>query len=122
MAEAGTAGEQTLTVALDNPDGETLYRGQAARVDAHEQQRRVAEREAQRPVCERCGRKFTDERWEETTVRGGAWATGNLAVCGTCHADDVAREEAARRQATVPPLEEDQEPARPSRSFFRRRG
>ncbi|MER5808765.1 hypothetical protein ABT143_11315 [Streptomyces sp. NPDC002033] len=95
--------------ALDNPDGD-LYRAQLARAD---------ERAAQRPVCKRCGRKFTDERWGETTVRGGAWTAGDLTVCGPCHADDVAREQAAREQAArlqaaaPPPLEGDREPARP---------
>ncbi|MFF3158993.1 hypothetical protein [Streptomyces sp. NPDC057910] len=109
----GRTGEQTLTAALDNPDGDALCRAQAARAD---------EREAQRPVCRRCGQKFTDDRWEETTARGGAWTAGDLTVCGTCHADDVAREQAARLQAAVPLLEDDREPARPGRGLFRRRG
>ncbi|WP_245877424.1 hypothetical protein [Streptomyces glaucescens] len=41
----GRTGEQTLTAALDNPDGDALYRRQAARADADEEQRRAAERE-----------------------------------------------------------------------------
>ncbi|WP_436952276.1 hypothetical protein [Streptomyces sp. SudanB182_2057] len=46
-------------------------------------------------------------------------------MCGTCHADDVAREEAtagaARLQAAAPPEpEDDQEPGR-GRGWFRRR-
>ncbi|MFB6999355.1 replication-relaxation family protein [Streptomyces virginiae] len=118
----GRTGEQTLTAALDNPDGDALYRAQAARADERAARRRAAEREAQRPVCSRCGQKFTDDRWEETTARGGAWTAGDLTVCGTCHADDVAREQAARLQAAVPPLEDDREPARPGRGLFRRRG
>ncbi|MCP3770697.1 MULTISPECIES: hypothetical protein [unclassified Streptomyces] len=44
-----------------------------------------------------------------------------MAVYGTCHADDVAREEAARLQAAAPPEpEDDQEPGR-GRGWFRRR-
>ncbi|MFI8103733.1 hypothetical protein [Streptomyces sp. NPDC086023] len=112
----GRTSEETLTAALDNPDGDALYRAQATRADERAAQRRAAEREAQRPVCKRCGQKFTDERWEEITARGGAWTAGDLTVCGTCHADDVGREQAARLQAAVPPPpEDDREPARPGR-------
>lgn len=64
----GRDGEQTLTDALDNPDGHALYRAQEARADAEDQRRCAAQREADRPVCTRCGWKFTDERWEEITV------------------------------------------------------
>ncbi|MDQ0798284.1 hypothetical protein [Streptomyces sp. B1I3] len=53
----GREGEQTLTAALDNPDGDVLYRDQAARADAEEERRRAAEREERRPVCTRCGAK-----------------------------------------------------------------
>ncbi|MEU0274803.1 hypothetical protein [Streptomyces sp. NPDC006307] len=122
----GREREQTLTAALDNPDGDALYRRQYAQADAEEERRRAAEREARRPVCKRCGRKFTDQRWEETTART-AWKAGDLAVCGTCHAGDVAREEAtaetARLQAAAPPESEHthhQEPDR-GRGWFRRR-
>ncbi|CAL9332275.1 hypothetical protein [Streptomyces sp. enrichment culture] len=50
---------------------------------------------------------------------------GNLSVCGTCHADDIAREEAvaeaAGLQAAAPPEpEDDQEPGR-GRGWFCRR-
>ncbi|MFF3342986.1 hypothetical protein [Streptomyces flavidovirens] len=68
----GRTGEQTLKAALDDPDGDVLYRRQAARAEAEEEQRRSEEREARRPVCSGCGAKFTDQRWEETTVRGYA--------------------------------------------------
>jgi len=107
-----------------NPDRDVLLRDQEARADAEEERRRVGEREAQRPVCERCGRKFTDQRWEETTAHRTAWNAGDVSVCGTCHADDVAREEAAteaaRLQAAAPPEpEDDQEPGR-ARGWFRR--
>ncbi|GGK31556.1 hypothetical protein GCM10011583_74260 [Streptomyces camponoticapitis] len=121
----GRTGEQKLTAALDNPDGDVLYRDQAARADAAEERRRAAAREAQRPVCKRCGQKFTDQRWEETTARGGPWTAGDASVCGTCRADDVARKEAAseaaRLQATASPEpEDDQEPDK-GRGWFRRR-
>ncbi|MCX4632853.1 hypothetical protein [Streptomyces sp. NBC_01443] len=118
----GRTGEQTLTAPLDNPDGDALYRDQAARADERETQRRAAERAARRPVCKRCGQKFTDQRWEETTTHRTAWNAGDVTVCGTCHADDIAREEAARRQAAAPPPpQEDQEPGRPTCGLFRRR-
>ncbi|TVL87436.1 hypothetical protein CD790_33410 [Streptomyces sp. SAJ15] len=121
----GRKGEQTLTAALDNPDGDALFREQEARADAEDKRRRAAEREAQRPVCKRCGRKFTDERWEEITMHRTAWQAGDLSVCGPCHTDDVARQEAAaeaaRRQAAAPEPEADgQEPGKPRRGMFRR--
>ncbi|MFE2943826.1 hypothetical protein ACFXKG_33010 [Streptomyces sp. NPDC059255] len=97
----GRTGEQTLTAALDNPDGDALYRDQEARADAEDKRRHAAEREAQRPVCKRCGSKFTDQRWEETTARGGAWTAGDRSVCGTCRADDFAREEAVAEAARL---------------------
>ncbi|MFF9556262.1 hypothetical protein ACF1DY_10625 [Streptomyces albus] len=122
----GRTGKQTLTAALDNPDGEALYRRQYARADAEDKRRRAAQREAQRPVCKRCGRKFTDQRWDETTMHRTAWSAGALSVCSDCHADDVARKEAAaeaaRFQAAAPSgPEHDREPGR-LRGLFRRRG
>jgi ribosome-binding protein aMBF1 (putative translation factor) len=66
-----------------------------------------------------CGRRLPSHRT--------AWSAGDLSVCGTCHADDVARQkataEAARRQAAAPPQPEDdgQEPGKPRRGLFRRR-
>jgi hypothetical protein len=122
----GRDGEQTLTDALDNPDGDALYHRQYTRTEAEDERRRTAEREARRPVCKRCGQKFTDQRWEETTART-AWKAGDLSVCGDCHADDVARKEApaeaARLQAATPSEpepEHDQKPGR-LRGLFRRR-
>ncbi len=52
-------------------------------------------------------------------------AVGDKSVCGPCHADDVARQEAAaeaaRLEAAAPPEpEDDQEPGR-DRGWFRRR-
>ncbi|MGW4549944.1 replication-relaxation family protein [Streptomyces violaceorubidus] len=121
----GRTTEQTLTDALDNPDGDALYRAQQARAEAQDKQRRAAEREAQRPACSRCGRKFSDERWEEITVHRTAVRAGDRSVCGPCPADDVARQEAAaeaaRQEAAVPPEPEDaHEPGR-GRGWFRRR-
>ncbi|MFJ8596854.1 hypothetical protein [Streptomyces sp. NPDC093598] len=119
----GRNDEQTLTDALDNPDGDALYRRQYAQAEAEDERRRAAEREAQRPVYKRCGQEFTDQRWEETTAHRTAWNAGDVSVYGPCHADDVAREEAARLQAAAPPEPEDngQEPGKPRRSLFRRR-
>ncbi|MFE5852336.1 hypothetical protein ACFQ61_03810 [Streptomyces sp. NPDC056500] len=92
--QLGRTGEQTLTDALDNPDGDTLYRRQAARAEAEEERRRTAEREARRPVCGRCGQKFTDQRREETTALTGAWKAGDPSLCGHCHTDDIPRQKA----------------------------
>jgi hypothetical protein len=123
----GRTGEQTLTAALDNPDGDALYRRQAARAEAEEKQRRAAEREARRPVCTQCGQKFTDQRWEETTTRGYAWEAGNPSMCRDCWADYLAgREaaaEAARREAVAAPEPEDDHDQEPGklRGLFRRR-
>ncbi|OSZ59863.1 hypothetical protein OQI_13945 [Streptomyces pharetrae CZA14] len=126
----GRKDEQTLTDALDNPDGDALYHRQYARAEAEDERRRAAEREARRPVCKRYGTKFTDQRWEETTAHRTAWKAGDLSVCGDCHTDDVARKkaavEAARLQAATPPEpepepEHDQEPGK-LRRLFRRRG
>ncbi|MEV5887359.1 hypothetical protein AB0L74_32730 [Streptomyces sp. NPDC052020] len=76
-------------------------------------------------MCERCGGKFTDQRWEETTAHRMAWKAEGVSVCGTCHADDVAREaaaaEAARRQAAAPPEPEDDQGLGRGRGWFRRR-
>ncbi|WP_435192092.1 replication-relaxation family protein [Streptomyces sp. bgisy126] len=121
----GRTTEQTLTDALDNPDGHDLYRAQEARADAEDKRRRAAQREAERPVCTRCGGKFTDERWEEITVHRTAVRAGDKSVCGPCRADDVAREgaaaEAAHIHATTPPEpEHDQEPGKLC-GLFRRR-
>ncbi|MFE4801679.1 replication-relaxation family protein [Streptomyces sp. NPDC056708] len=124
----GREGEQKLTDALDNPHGDVLYRRQAARADAEEEQRRAVEREARRPVCSECGAKFTDQRWKETTVRGYAWQAGDPSMCASCDAEKVARKEAAaeaaRLQAATPPEPADdqgQDPGKPRRGLFRRR-
>jgi hypothetical protein len=79
-----------------------------------------------RSAGKRCGQKFTDQRWEETTAHRTAWNAGDVSVCGTCHADDVAREEAAAEaahlHAAAPPESEtdrDQEPGKPRRGLLR---
>ncbi|MFC8176686.1 hypothetical protein [Streptomyces sp. NPDC057325] len=97
----GRKDEQSLTDALDNPDGHALYHRQYARAEAEDERRRAAEREARRPVCKRCRQKFTDQRWEETTAHRTAWKAGDVSVCGTCHADDVVRGEAAAEAACL---------------------
>ncbi len=51
-------------------------------------------------MCKRCGRKFTDQHWEETTAQT-AWNAGDVSVCSTCHADDIARQEAAAEAARL---------------------
>ncbi|MDH6228867.1 hypothetical protein M2169_005837 [Streptomyces sp. MJP52] len=51
-------------------------------------------------MCKRCGRKFTDPRWEGTTART-AWRAGSLSVRGDCHADDATRNEAAAEEARL---------------------
>ncbi|MFJ7199756.1 MULTISPECIES: hypothetical protein [unclassified Streptomyces] len=109
----------------DNPDSDVLYRDQEARADAAEERRRAAEREARRPVGKRCGQKLTDQRWAETTARGGGWSAGNLSVRGTCHVDDVAREEAAAKsvclRAAAPPEPDDDPEEERGHGWFRRR-
>ncbi|MFE3931881.1 hypothetical protein [Streptomyces sp. YIM B13508] len=76
-------------------------------------------------MCTRCGRKFTDERWEEISVHRTAVRAGDKSVCGPCHADDVAREEAAaeaaRLEAAAPPEPEDDPDLGRGRGWFRRR-
>ncbi|RAJ76917.1 MULTISPECIES: hypothetical protein [unclassified Streptomyces] len=107
----GRDGAQTLTAELDNPEGHALYRAQEARAEAEDKRRRAAEREAQRPVCSRCGRKFSDERWEEITVHRTAVRAGDKSVGGACRADDIARQEAdaeADRLAAAAPEPEDE--------------
>ncbi|MEU5583264.1 hypothetical protein ABZ791_37570 [Streptomyces huasconensis] len=121
----GQTREQTLTAALNNPDGHALYRAQEARAEAEDERRRAAEREARRPVCTHCGRKFTDERWEEIAVHRTAVRAGDTSVCGPCRADDVARHEAAveaaRLEAAAPPEPQDGPEPDPVRRWFRRR-
>jgi hypothetical protein len=91
---------QTLTEALDNPDGERLYRVQFRQARRRQAELEAAEREVQRPVCTRCGTKFTDERWQK--IRRSSWPGEWDRLCGPCAAeaaDRVEAERVARRQA-----------------------
>ncbi|MEU2855636.1 replication-relaxation family protein [Streptomyces syringium] len=91
---------QTLGEALDNPDGDRLYAVQREQARRRKAEREAAEREARRPVCTRCGAKFTDERWQETTR--SSWPGERDRLCGPCAteaADRAEVERVARRQA-----------------------
>ncbi|MEU7384196.1 MULTISPECIES: replication-relaxation family protein [unclassified Streptomyces] len=91
---------QTLSEALDNPDGERLYRVELREARRRQAEREAAHREAQRPVCTRCGNKFTDERWQQT--KGASWPGEWDRLCGPCAKEAAGRAEAervARRQA-----------------------
>lgn len=105
---------QTLTEALDNPDGDRLYAVQWEQARRRKAEREAAEREARRPVCTSCGAKFTDERWEYLRGRGASWGNESDGLCGPCadaasaraEAERLARrrtEEAAARAAADPP-------------------
>lgn len=85
---------QTLSEALDNPDGERLYRVEEEQSRRRHAERKAAEREAQRPVCARCGTKFTDERWQ--SVAQTSWRGPGDSLCGPCHQEDIDRAEAER--------------------------
>ncbi|MFC7934051.1 replication-relaxation family protein [Streptomyces cinereoruber] len=91
---------QTLSEALDNPDGERLYRVQEEQSRRRQAERKAAEREAKRPACTQCGTRFTDERWQVTTR--SSWPGQWDGLCGPCEKEAVSRAEAervARRQA-----------------------
>ncbi|MEU3755780.1 hypothetical protein AB0H17_23900 [Streptomyces olivoreticuli] len=114
---------QTLTEALDNPDGDRLYavqREQARRLQA---EREAAEREAQRPVCARCGAKFTDDRWQRTGRSSwpGKWDD----LCEPCAKEDIDRAETKRvalRQAEEAAVREAAEAGtKKARGLFGRR-
>ncbi|MFE2561274.1 replication-relaxation family protein [Streptomyces sp. NPDC059352] len=115
---------QTLPEALDNPDGDRLYAAQRKEVRARRAEREAAEREAKRPVCARCGARFSDERWQETTRSSwpGEWDD----LCGACAKESIARAEAewvAQRQAedVAAGTAAEAEVSR-ARGLFRRRG
>ncbi|MFF6835207.1 replication-relaxation family protein [Streptomyces sp. NPDC012438] len=91
---------QTLSEALDNPDGERLYRTELRAARRRQAECEAAHREAQRPVCTRCGNRFTDGRWQETAR--SSWPCERDRLCGPCAteaADRAEVERAARRQA-----------------------
>lgn len=114
---------QTLSEALDNPDGEQLYRVQKEQSRQRQAERKAAEREAQRPVCARCGTKFTDERWQ--SIRQTSWHTEGDDLCGPCQQQDIDRAEAervARREAEESAAREAAEAeVKKSRGLFGRR-
>ncbi|MFV0131632.1 hypothetical protein ACLGI4_28735 [Streptomyces sp. HMX112] len=105
---------QTLTEALDNPDGDRLYAVQWEQARRRKAEREAAEREARRPLCTSCGAKFTDERWEYLLGRGRSWGNRTDELCGQCLDEHFAcleaeqdarrrREEAAASAAAEPP-------------------
>ncbi|MFD2623619.1 hypothetical protein [Streptomyces chumphonensis] len=113
---------QTLPEALDNPDGERLYRVQLQAARRRQAEREAAQREAQRPVCTRCGEKFTDERWRETTR--SSWPGEWDRLCGPCAkeaADRVEAERVARREAEEAAREAAEAEAKKGRGLFGRR-
>ncbi|GGR41557.1 hypothetical protein GCM10010282_37950 [Streptomyces roseolus] len=120
-SRGGWTGEQTLTAPLGDLDGTALFREQETRAEAEDERRRAALREAQRRVCRWCGRKSSDEHWEEITVHRTAVRAEDRTACGLCRADDVARAEAARLEAAASPEpQEGPEPER-GRGWSRRR-
>ncbi|MFJ2271819.1 replication-relaxation family protein [Streptomyces sp. NPDC087849] len=114
---------QTLTEALDNPDGERLYRVELQEARRRQAEREAAHREAQRPVCTRCGNKFTDDRWQETTR--SSWPGEWDRLCGPCAkeaADRAEAERVARREAEESAAREAAEAeSKKNRGLFRRR-
>ncbi|WP_435609606.1 replication-relaxation family protein [Streptomyces sp. C10-9-1] len=116
---------QTLSEALDNPDGERLYRMEKERSRQRQAERKAAEREAQRPVCARCGAKFSDERWEYLLGRGRLGAGRTDKLCGPCldeHFAQLEAERVARRQAEEDAAREAAEAeAKRGRGLFGRR-
>jgi hypothetical protein len=113
---------QTLTKALDNPDGDRLYTVQRERARQRAAQREAEQREAQRPVCRSCGDKFTDDRWQETTQ--SSWPGEWDHLCGPCQEETAGRAQAehlARRQAEEAAAREAAEAeARKNRGLFGR--
>lgn len=110
---------QTLSEVLDNPDGERLYRVQLREARRRQAECEAAEREAQRPVCTRCGTKFTDDRWRETTR--SSWPGERDRLCGPCKreaADRAEAERVARRQAEEAERAAAEAPAVKPRSRF----
>ncbi|WP_307718032.1 replication-relaxation family protein [Streptomyces sp. V4I23] len=90
---------QTLTDALDNPDGDRLYVVQAEQARKRQKEREAAVREAQRPVCRRCGAKFTDDRWDTVRHYPGMQHRELCDPCLNEHWEQVRAEKAARRLA-----------------------
>ncbi|MGW0607736.1 replication-relaxation family protein [Streptomyces sp. NPDC002640] len=114
---------QTLSEALDNLDGERLYRMEKEQSRRRQAEREAAEWEARRPVCTRCGTKFTDERWQ--LVVQTSWRSTGDTLCGPCWQEEVDRaeaERAARREAEEAAVREAAEAhAKKNRGLFGRR-
>lgn len=83
---------RALPEALDNPDGERLYRVEFREARRRQAEREAAYREAQRPVCTRCGVKFTDERRQQ--IRQRSWHGEWDRLCGPCVKEASDRAEA----------------------------
>jgi hypothetical protein len=120
--------EQIPTAAPGHPDGDALYRRQAARAEAEKERRRAAEREARRLVYKRCEQKCTGQHWEETTASGGAWTAGDAGRVRQLSRRRHRLQGSCRRSRSfqaATPLEQQhdhgQEPCK-LRSLFRRRG
>ncbi|WP_233436169.1 replication-relaxation family protein [Streptomyces anulatus] len=113
---------QTLTEALDNPDGDRLYVVQAEQSRERQKEREAAAREAQRPVCRRCGAKFTDVRWQ--MVRQYRAEQFNE-LCGPCltehHQQEKAEQAAERRAEEAAAREAAEAEAKKNRGLFGRR-
>ncbi|QKZ24771.1 replication-relaxation family protein [Streptomyces chartreusis] len=110
---------QTLSEALDNPDGDRLYRVELQEARRRQAECEAAHREAQRPVCTRCGTKFTDERWQQT--KGSSWPGEWHRLCGPCAkeaADQAEAERVARRQTEEAERAAAEAPAVKPRSRF----
>ncbi|MGW3958015.1 replication-relaxation family protein [Streptomyces sp. NPDC004752] len=110
---------QTLSEAMDNPDGERLYAVQLREARQRQAEREAAHREAQRPVCTQCGTKFTDERWQE--IKRSSWSGEWDRLCGPCAkeaADHAEAERVARRQVEEAERAAAEAPAVKPRSRF----
>ncbi|MEU9376498.1 replication-relaxation family protein [Streptomyces sp. NPDC048255] len=92
---------QTLTAALDNPNGARLYEKELTQARAQTAARAAAAREKRRPVCAGCGTKFTDERWEQTERRRDWGDDGTL--CAACQEQKAETEIAAQIARIAPP-------------------
>lgn len=113
---------QTLTDALDNPDGDRLYVVQAKQARKRQEEREAAAREAERPVCRRCGAKFTDVRWQMVRQYRAEQLNELCGPCLTEHHAQATAERAAQRQAEEAAAREAAEAeAKKNRGLFGRR-
>ncbi|MFD9538202.1 hypothetical protein [Streptomyces sp. NPDC060010] len=74
----GRTGEQTLTAAFDNPDGDALYRPRPPALTSGRHSGEPPSGRRSAPCTAGASKKFTDERWEETTARGRPWTASGL--------------------------------------------